>query len=230
MNWLHNSAAAQGVLFKLGTIAETISWGKGKVEISAKRHADGLRDKHTGRYAIITLPLGVLQASSDGSVRFEPPLTEKGEALRKLAMGHAVRIALRFRQQWWSDYLASASPQSSQKMKRSLLGFLFSRDEVMPTWWTVDPGVPILIGWAGGAQAQRLLSLNTGILISEAVHSLARIFQTPPIEIEHQLEDAYTYDWQADPFARGSYSYALVGGAGAMERLAQPVVETLYFA
>src|SRR5262245_49546095 len=100
----------------------------------------------------------------------------------------------------------------------------------MPTWWTVDPEVPILIGWAGGAQAQRLSSLNTSILVCQAVHSLAHIFQKPPIEIEQQLEDAYTYDWRADPFARGSYSYALVGGADAMEQLAQPVAETLYFA
>ena len=38
------------------------------------------------------------------------------------------------------------------------------------------------------------------------------------------------HDWQADPYARGGYSYVRVGGTGAREALAAPVEETLYFA
>ena len=37
-------------------------------------------------------------------------------------------------------------------------------------------------------------------------------------------------DWHADPFARGAYSYAAVGGAEAPMALAQPIARTLYFA
>jgi monoamine oxidase len=38
------------------------------------------------------------------------------------------------------------------------------------------------------------------------------------------------HDWQADPFARGAYSYVTVGGTEARERLAAPLEDTLFFA
>jgi monoamine oxidase len=38
------------------------------------------------------------------------------------------------------------------------------------------------------------------------------------------------HDWIADPFSRGAYSYARVGGDDASKRLARPVEDTLYFA
>ena len=37
-------------------------------------------------------------------------------------------------------------------------------------------------------------------------------------------------DWQADPYARGGYSYVRVGGTGARQRLAEPIEGTLFFA
>jgi monoamine oxidase len=37
-------------------------------------------------------------------------------------------------------------------------------------------------------------------------------------------------DWSADPFARGAYSWVLVGGAGARRELARPLRDTLFFA
>jgi monoamine oxidase len=44
------------------------------------------------------------------------------------------------------------------------------------------------------------------------------------------LERAYMHDWQADPFARGAYSYVVAGGASARKALAAPVQGTLFFA
>jgi hypothetical protein len=41
---------------------------------------------------------------------------------------------------------------------------------------------------------------------------------------------AWLHDWEHDPFARGAYSYARVGGAEAPRRLAQPIDGTLFFA
>ena len=38
------------------------------------------------------------------------------------------------------------------------------------------------------------------------------------------------HDWQRDPFARGAYSYVVVGGDRARETLAKPLRRTLYFA
>jgi monoamine oxidase len=44
------------------------------------------------------------------------------------------------------------------------------------------------------------------------------------------MTGAYMHDWQADPFSRGAYSYAAVGGIDAARRLGAPVANTLYFA
>jgi monoamine oxidase len=38
------------------------------------------------------------------------------------------------------------------------------------------------------------------------------------------------HDWQADPFARGAYSYVTVGGDKARSALAEPLADTLFFA
>ena len=48
--------------------------------------------------AVITLPLGVLQA---GSVQFTPPLEAKKEALHLLSMGPVIRVSLCFREKFW---------------------------------------------------------------------------------------------------------------------------------
>jgi monoamine oxidase len=45
-----------------------------------------------------------------------------------------------------------------------------------------------------------------------------------------ELESWYFHDWQADPFARGAYSFVLAGGLDARAALAQPLDDTLFFA
>jgi monoamine oxidase len=63
-----------------------------------------------------------------------------------------------------------------------------------------------------------------------AVQALARIMGCDEGELRRQLTGAYTHDWQQDPFSRGAYSYAAVGGIDAARALAAPVADTLYFA
>ena len=50
------------------------------------------------------------------------------------------------------------------------------------------------------------------------------------VRVRRMLERAYQHDWQADPFARGAYSYVIAGGTGARKALATPVKNTLFFA
>jgi monoamine oxidase len=49
-------------------------------------------------------------------------------------------------------------------------------------------------------------------------------------DLKGELAAAYAQDWHADPYSRGGYSYVVVGGSGARERLAEPVDGTLFFA
>jgi monoamine oxidase len=172
--------------------------------------------------ALITLPLGVLRADpgSLGAVHFEPPLHEKQEALKLLEMGPALRITLRFRERFW-DSLAGGGLKS--------MGFLFSRDPEMPTWWA-KLGSRMLTGWAGGPNGWRLSTCNETEFTSRAVAALARVLGVDRTIMEDQLESAHTHNWVTDPYCRGGYSYIAVGGIDAPRQLAAPLAETLFFA
>ena len=67
-------------------------------------------------------------------------------------------------------------------------------------------------------------------MVGSALDSLGRLLGVARADLDTQLEAAYTHDWQADPFARGAYSYLPVGGLEAQKDLARPVAGTLFFA
>jgi monoamine oxidase len=48
--------------------------------------------------------------------------------------------------------------------------------------------------------------------------------------LRQQLLSWHTHDWQADPYARGAYSYAPAGAVDASAQMTQPVEQTLFFA
>jgi hypothetical protein len=184
----------------LGKPVREVRWRRGEVDI------DGIR----ARQAIITLPLGVLQA---GSVRFTPELSEKQEALRKLASGPVIRVAIRFREAFWEERCPG-------------IAFFHSPQAPFPTFWTPLPmHAPLLTAWAGGQKAARLSGLPEKDLVRNALASLRSVFGRIP-----KVETTLVQDWQADPYSRGGYSYVLVGGQGAREQLRRPLQKTLFFA
>ena len=158
---------------------------------------------------MISLPLGVLQA---GDVRFVPALTAKRPALRMLASGPVIRVAMRFHKAVWEQRAPGVS-------------FFNRPDAPFPTFWTPLPmRAPLLTAWAGGPKAARLTGRSTRKLVSEAFGCVRAIFG------DAQLADALVQDWQQDPYSRGGYSYVLVNGEGAREELAEPLKDTLFFA
>ena len=60
--------------------------------------------------------------------------------------------------------------------------------------------------------------------------SAARQFGASRKKLASLLVESWTHNWEADPFARGAYSYPLVGGSKAGEALAKPIRGTLYLA
>jgi monoamine oxidase len=166
--------------------------------------------------AIITLPLGVLKAKS---VTFSPALPEKQNAISFLEMGPVIRVSLCFSTKFWEQQKATAD-----------MGFLFTDDSQFPTWWTSNPlPSPILTGWAAGSHALEHSGKTHAEIIESAIQSLARILELRAQDLRKQLVSAFTHDWQADPFSRGAYSYAAVGGIDAARALGAPVEDTLYF-
>ena len=67
-------------------------------------------------------------------------------------------------------------------------------------------------------------------VVYRAVASLARYLGMTTRRVASAVTSAWTYDWGADPYARGAYSYALVGGSTAARTLARGEQDTLFFA
>ena len=59
---------------------------------------------------------------------------------------------------------------------------------------------------------------------------MSSAFDVPRRKLDQLLAGTFTHDWQSDPFARGAYSYAAVGGENAADELAKPIRKTLFFA
>jgi monoamine oxidase len=216
------AAASRGKLrLQLQATVRGITWRKGHVEVEAECLGKPLRV--TATQAIITLPLGVLQApaSAPGAVRFSPPLDAKREALGLLGFGPVIKLTLRFRSAFWE--------QVADGRYRDVT-FFHAREASFPTFWSALPlRVPLLVAWSGGPRAARLAGASTEELVKTAVAVLQSMFGKS-VDVGALLEAAYWHDWQNDPFTRGAYSYVTAGGGDAGRVLAQPLSETLFFA
>lgn len=214
---MYGRLLAARVRIETAAVVEKVVWRTNHVAIQTSR---GLL---SARQAVITLPLGVLQS---GTVRFVPALKRKQTAAKRLRMGEVIRVGLRFRKRLWEDI----RPQSGGSTLRRM-GFLFSQDEVFPTWWTQMPShEPLLVGWSPGWHTAKLRARSTASLISAALGSLSKILDVPKVKLRKNLAHGHIHDWQADPFSLGAYSYVKRGGEPAQRELASPVGNTLFFA
>ena len=218
IDWL---AAPFADRIRLGACVSRIKWARRGVEIDV-RHSDGHeRFALEARAAIVTVPIGVLQARARdaGSITFEPDLGRaKRDALDCLVAGSVVRVVVHLREAIWAE-------------GHPALSFLHSQDEDFDVWWTAYPlKVPVIVGWRGGPDARRLSQMPRDELEARAVRSLARHLNTSPRRLHAMVEGVFTHDWEHDPFARGAYSYQRVGGVYATETLARPLKGTLFFA
>jgi monoamine oxidase len=230
VDWLLAGCDPRKVTLRLGVVANEITWNRGRVEVRASSRAGQTLPSFRAERVVVTLPLGVLQApiGALGAVRFEPALKEKQEAIGKLAMGTVTKIILRFRERFWERSGFPAAPAGGRLPP---LSFLRSSDENFPTWWTALPvRAPIITGWAGGPAAARLALRGEEFVVKRALDSLSRMFGLDREKLAELLVACYTRDWQADPYARGAYSYIPVGGLEAPCLLAEPVEDTLFFA
>lgn len=218
LHWLAGALDRDRVSLQLRAVARTVRWRRGHVEVEAD--TGGVPMRARARRAIITLPLGVLQLprNAPGAVRFEPALDAKRAALRGLAPSQVLKVVMRFRSAFWEG---AGGGRCEDAAFIRVLGAPF------PSFWTALPvRVPVLVAWAGGPNATRLSGAGAPAIIRRAEESLKKAFGRHAL----RSEAAYVHDWQQDPWARCSYSYVTVGGAGARKALAAPLQDTLYIA
>ena len=206
VGWLANSIVASGVKLQLGAVVNRVQWKRHVATVSGTFLGERFSAK--APRVIVTLPLGVLQS---GPLRFP----EKRGALRKLADGPVIRVAMRFHTPFWEKRASGVS-------------FFHSPGALFPTFWTPLPlRGPLLTAWAGGPKAARLTGSSTRKLVDAALASVESVFGKG---VRGHLAAAHAQDWMRDPYSRGGYSYVLVGGKGAREELAAPIDDTIFFA
>jgi monoamine oxidase len=205
-----------------GSIARRIDWQRGAVTVSGTFDSGDPFSVQASR-ALITLPLGVLQA---GSLDIAPQPGDILAQAARLAMGPVRRQTLMFRSRFWS----------APAVGLERLSFLFTDGALPATWWTPAPDdAPMITGWIGGPNvavfertAHAAGHANAGL--DHALHTLAAALGVSQDYVREQLVSWHTHDWQADPYARGAYSYAPSGAIDASARMTHPVERALYFA
>jgi monoamine oxidase len=211
---------------RLGAVVENIEWKCGAVRV---RLTNG--EIVRGRAVIVTVPVGVLAAPEGerGAITFDPPLPAKKSAVASMTMGAVMRIALRFDEPWWTTarFAATAGDERLDTM-----AFLHGTSDVaFPVWWTTYPvRSPLLVAWSGGPRSLALSGKPKSEVERLALRSLADLLPVTAGRLRKHLVSSHMHDWIADPFSRGAYSYARVGGDDASKRLARPVEGTLFFA
>jgi monoamine oxidase len=159
---------------------------------------------------IVTVPTNLI---ADESIRFHPALPAKVDAARGLPLGLAEKVMLALDE---PDALPKDGNLRGATMRTAMGNY-----HLRPF------GEPCIEGFFGGRFAQELEDAGKGALQAQAVDEITALLGS---DFRRRLKPLAESRWAHDPFARGSYSHAIPGHAGARAVLAAPVDGRLFFA
>lgn len=169
---------------------------------------------HTADFVVVTLPLGVLRA---GDVRFEPALPPNlQQAINRTEMGTVNKFLMVWDQPFWdvSQHFFGFTPTN-----RGLFNYFLNLKPIN--------GSNALMTFSYGEAAKLAEQRSDAQLQAEAMAHLRQMFG-------NQIPAPQTFKatrWMSDPFARGAYSHATVGGSSAdFDALGSSVSDRLFFA
>ncbi|MDF3064466.1 MAG: amine oxidase [Polyangiaceae bacterium] len=216
---LEHELAGQGARVELGVRARRLRWGDGQVTCEAETPSGPA--SYTARWGLVTVSVGVLQALPEhGGIAFEPVPDGLEEVRAGLAMGHVVRVVLRFELEAapWVPPTAGVEPS-----------FVHVPDAPFGTFWReARAGQVQLTAWAGGAAATSLHGWDESALTEAALQSLALATRRDVNDCKRLLLEAHRHDFSSDPNVRGAYSYVRPGGETAAARLREPQKALLF--
>jgi monoamine oxidase len=199
---------AGGELFRSMAV-RSIDWEPGQVEVATETGR-----MLTAKSAILTLPLGVLQARR---VAFSPQPVEILKAADSLVMGPAARVVYEFDSSFWKEFVALKG-----------VSFFFAPDATPPTWWTTSPKPgSTLTGWIAGRKAKKL---EMDLLPEAGLETLSVLLGSTVHDVSKHMLRWHMHDWQTDPHSLGAYSYVPRGAINASDQMSVPVAQTLFFA
>lgn len=217
---------AQRAAIRTRCIVDAIRYGPENVQLTAST-LTGDTLEITAQYAIVTLPLGVLKTPGDSEnrVRWQPPLPQAvTAALDGLESGPVIKTILRFRTAFWETI-------EGGKFRNGAF-FRTPRHAPYPVLWTTLPlRSCVLTAWAGGSDVKAPLTRGESAAVEAALSTIGDTFGAAAGRIARdELVAARMHDWQADPFARGAYSYVATGGGDARRILHEPIAGRIFLA
>jgi monoamine oxidase len=162
------------------------------------------------RAAIVTVSTNLIAAEAP---RFSPGIPAKVEAAGKLPLGLADKLFLRVER------------PEDLPLEGRVYG---TRDKAATASHHTRPfGRPLIESYFGGAFARELEQAGEGAFADFAIAELVAAFGS---NMRERLTPLAASRWALDPYARGSYSHALVGCSDARADLAAPVDDRIFFA
>ncbi len=195
---------AEGLDIRLNTVVTEINWSNAVTVTTA----DG--QVYTGDNAIITLPLGVLQANH---ITFTPKLPSiKQEALQGLQMGPVMKMVYEF----------------EEPIMDKAIGAIYAKGNP-PMWWSPslgrEDGAIIWTAFFSGDYAREMLELDEDKALRKGLDTLREEIGNPDLK----YKQARWVNWPQDEFSMGGYSICLPNHYDARDKLAQPT-PPLYWA
>jgi monoamine oxidase len=196
----------EGLDIRLNTPVTRVRWGGPGVVVETERGA------LSAGACIVTVSTGVL---ASGALVFDPALPVRvTEAVEALPMGLAMKVALRAVGPDRLDLPVHCSvDRMVSEAGMSLMPFQcwpFGRDYVQ--------------GWIGGAVAWDLAREGDAAAVDYALAYLRSLFGGRVDRVFAGGASLVTH-WEADPWVRGAYCYAVTGAAGARDVLAEPLAD-----
>ena len=199
---------AAGLTILTNKVVSAIDWSQPEVRVTTNA------GEYTARGVLVTVPLGVLKT---GQPSFTPALSpQKQEAITKLGMGLLNKCYLRFSAAFWPTDV-------------DWIEYIPSTHGEWTEWVSFQKAVakPVLLGFLAADVAAEKELLSDAQIIASAMTVLRSIYGNHiPDPIDHQITR-----WNADPFARGSYSFNAVNSTPAMRTtLASSLGGRVFFA
>lgn len=210
---------------KLDAQVTEIEWNAKQVTLTYLKN--NKINKVCARKCLITVPLSLLQKSS---IKFTPELpAQLLRAIHQIGYARALKIIFKFPHPIFSSFssFSSLSSASNAPYKACILEDSTSSPS---EWWqtgTQENGETIMTGWAAGDHADLLLAMSETSRFNYSLEQLKKRlsnFTLTPVA-------AISYDWQADPFSLGAYSFPKAGmPCTAQQDISKPLAETVFWA
>ncbi len=197
-----------GLDIRLNAKVTRVRWGGPNGQVIVETATGSI----TAEACIVTVSTGVL---ASGTLVFDPALPASvTEAVHALPMGLAMKVALR----------ATGPDRLDLPLHCSVDRILERQGEALMPFQCWPFGRDYVQGWIGGSVAWDLAKAGDAASVDYALSYLRRAFGGRVDRLFAGGASLVTH-WEADPWIRGAYCYAVPGSAMARDRLAEPVAD-----